>query len=230
MNNHSGVFGQGGGPCITSMVDTGSVESHRYYRARRTLIEMLRDRGYETPGMEAELRRSLSEFRAEYGDKPEADRLRLLAGRVANPSRKIIAIFCGPTEIRKQNIILILGQIVNNGMLDRVILILQGKMNSHAQKVLGEYPVKVETFHITELLSNITMHFLAPKHEILSPQEKEYLLKKHAIEDKQLPMMLENDAIARYYGLEKGQVVKVTYSSGTTGTIVNYRCVVTAVL
>ncbi|GFP92450.1 DNA-directed RNA polymerase v subunit 5c [Phtheirospermum japonicum] len=207
MDKHTGVFGDGRAACITSIVDTGSVESHRYYMARRTLIEMLRDRGYEASGMEAELRRSLADFRAEYGDKPEADRLRLLACRATNPSRKIM----------------------NKEMLDRVILILQGKMNSHAQKVLGEYPVKVETFQITELLANITMHFLVPKHEILSPQEKEKLLKKHDIEDKQLPMMLENDAVARYYGLEKGQVVKVTYSGGITGTIVTYRCVVAVV-
>ncbi|KAK6119223.1 hypothetical protein DH2020_047038 [Rehmannia glutinosa] len=186
------------------MVDTGSVESHRYYMARRTLIEMLHDRGYLVDNMEAELCRSLADFRAAYGDKPEPESLRLIACRATDPSRKIM----------------------NKEMLDRVILILQSKMNSHAQKVLVEYPVKVETFPITELLINITKHFLAPRHEILSPEEKDKLLNKHSVEGKQLPKMLENDAIARYYGLEKGHVVKVTYSGGVTGTIVTYRCVV----
>lgn len=38
-------------------------------------------------------------------------------------------------------------------------------------------------------------------------------------------MMLENDAIARYYGLEKGQVVKITYNGGITDSWVTYRCV-----
>lgn len=42
----------------------------------------------------------------------------------------------------------------------------------------------------------------------------------------QLPKMLEDDAIARYYGLEKGQVVKVSYAEDITGTLVAYRCVV----
>ncbi|KAK6163047.1 hypothetical protein DH2020_002888 [Rehmannia glutinosa] len=206
MANDTGVFGSGGGraACIASMVDTGCVESHRYYMARRTLIEMLRDRGYLVDNMEAELCRSLADFRAAYGDKPEPESLRLIACRATDPSRKIM----------------------NKEMLDRVILILQSKMNSHAQKVLVEYPVKVETFPITELLINITKHFLAPRHEILSPEEKDKLLNKHSVEGKQLPKMLENDAIARYYGLEKGHVVKVTYSGGVTGTIVTYRCVV----
>lgn len=41
----------------------------------------------------------------------------------------------------------------------------------------------------------------------------------------QLPRMLQQDAIARYYGLEKGQVVKVIYNGEITGSHVTYRCV-----
>lgn len=41
----------------------------------------------------------------------------------------------------------------------------------------------------------------------------------------QLPRMLETDAIARYYGLEKGQVVKITCSGGLVDSLVTYRCV-----
>lgn len=40
---------------------------------------------------------------------------------------------------------------MNKETLDRVILILQSKMNFHAQKVLDEYPVKVETFPVSSL-------------------------------------------------------------------------------
>ncbi|KAL0425696.1 UNVERIFIED_CONTAM: DNA-directed RNA polymerase V subunitC [Sesamum radiatum] len=227
MANNTAVHdGEGcGTACILSMVDNASVESRRYYLARRTLMEMLRDRGYVVANMEVELRRSLADFREVFGDKPEAERLRIIACRASDPSRKILAIFCETFEIRKRNIVGILSQIVNKETLDRVILILQSKMNVHAQKVLDEYPVKVETFPITGLLFNITKHFLATKHEILTPEDKETLLKKHSIEDKQLPRMLENDAIAKYYGLEKGQVVKVTHSSAVGGLVVTYRCV-----
>jgi len=41
----------------------------------------------------------------------------------------------------------------------------------------------------------------------------------------QLPRMSVKDAIARYYGLEKGQVVKVMYSGEITQSHVTYRCV-----
>ncbi|KAG6382749.1 hypothetical protein SASPL_157546 [Salvia splendens] len=202
--------------CINSLVENGSLDSRRYYLARRTVIEMLSDRGYLVPDMDAQLRRSLAEFRAEFGDHPEADRLRITAHRVSNPSRKT----------RKQNAVGILSQIANKERLDKVILVVQSKMNSHAQKVLDEYSVKVETFLIADLLVNISKHFLEPKYEILSPGEKDTLLKKHAIEDKKLPMMLESDAIARYYGFEKGQVVKVCYAGGIPHSLVSYRCVV----
>jgi DNA-directed RNA polymerases I, II, and III subunit RPABC1 len=37
--------------------------------------------------------------------------------------------------------------------------------------------------------------------------------------------MLENDAVARYYGLGKGTVVKVIYDSELTGNHVTYRCI-----
>ncbi|EYU38270.1 hypothetical protein ABFS82_02G111900 [Erythranthe guttata] len=224
MEDNTGEF-DGGAECIASMVDSGSVESRRYYMARGTLVEMLRDRGYVVPDVEAELRRSLPEFRSIFGDKPDPERLRLVACRVSAPSRKILAIFCETVEIRKKNMVGILSQIMNKEQLDRVILVLQSKMNSHAQKVLDEYPIKVETFQITGLLVNITTHFLGPKFMILTPMEKEKLLKKYSIKDKQLPKMSENDAIARYYGLEKGQVVMVIYSGGLTDSLVTYRCI-----
>lgn len=41
----------------------------------------------------------------------------------------------------------------------------------------------------------------------------------------QLPRMLETDAVARYYGLGKGTVVKVIYDSELTGNHVTYRCI-----
>ncbi|KAJ0100609.1 hypothetical protein Patl1_20869 [Pistacia atlantica] len=89
-------------------------------------------------------------------------------------------------------------------------------------------------YQITDLLINITKHVLKPNHQVLTDQEKDRVLKKYSIEEKQtscalnvtkLPRMLKKDAIARYYGLERGQVVKVTYSGEITESHVTYRCV-----
>jgi hypothetical protein len=67
-----------------------------------------------------------------------------------------------------------------------MILVLQSKMNHFAQKALTTFPFTVETFPIEDLLVNITKHIQQPKIEILNKEEKEQLLRKHALEDKQV--------------------------------------------
>nr|XP_010922168.1 DNA-directed RNA polymerase V subunit 5A isoform X3 [Elaeis guineensis] len=150
--------------CMNSFVDQGSVESCRYFLARRTVLEMLRDRGYPIPAEQINL--TLDEFRSEYGESPDRNRLSLSYSLSSQPNNKI-----------------------------------------------------------TELLVNITKHVLKPRHDVLTEEEKQKLLKKYNVEDSQLPRMLETDAIARYYGLQKGQVVKVTYDGELTRSHVTYRCI-----
>ncbi|EOY09047.1 Eukaryotic rpb5 RNA polymerase subunit family protein isoform 2 [Theobroma cacao] len=159
-----GSNGEALGKCLSGVVDDGSTESHRYYLSRRTVLEMLRDRGYAVPISEINL--SLQEFRAIYGQSPDFDRLRLSATHKTDPSKRI-----------------------------------------------------------TDLLVNITKHVLKPKHQVLTEQEKQKLLQKYSIEEKQLPRLLKKDAIARYYGYERGQVVKVMYDGEITQSHVTYRCV-----
>lgn len=43
---------------------------------------------------------------------------------------------------------------------------------------------------ITDLLVNITKHVLKPKHRVLTDQEKDRLLKKFSIEEKQVSVYL----------------------------------------
>ncbi|XP_038980618.1 DNA-directed RNA polymerase V subunit 5A-like isoform X2 [Phoenix dactylifera] len=150
--------------CMNSFVDQGSVESHRYFLARRTVLEMLRDRGYSVPAEEINL--TLDGFRSDYGESPNLKRLSLSYSLPSPPYNKI-----------------------------------------------------------TELLVNITKHVLKPRHDVLTEEEKQKLLKKYNVEDSQLPRMLETDAVARYYGLQKGQVVKVTYDGELTRSHVTYRCI-----
>ncbi|XP_024989053.1 DNA-directed RNA polymerase V subunit 5C [Cynara cardunculus var. scolymus] len=209
--------------CIINKADAGPPESHRYYLARRTVLEMLRDRGCVIN--DSEITRSLADFRSVFGNQPDPDHLRICAPFSSNPSKKILVIFCGPGEINKAKATHILFNIPNKESLHRIIIVLQDKMNHFARTVFDEFQVKVEMFPITELFVNITTHVAAPKHEILTTEEKEQLLKKYELADNKIPYMLATDAIARYYGLEKKQVVKVTYNSNITGSFVTYRYV-----
>lgn len=73
--------------CLSSFIDEGSIESHRYFLSRRTVLEMLRDRGYLVPNSEIEL--SLADFRKNYSHEPDVDRLRISALHKDDPSNKV---------------------------------------------------------------------------------------------------------------------------------------------
>lgn len=81
----------------------------------------------------------------------------------------------------------------------------------------------IEYFVENELLVNITRHELVPKHIPLSEDEKQALLKQYKIKDLQLPRILQNDSVARYLGLQRGQVVKIIRPSESAGRYVTYR-------
>ncbi|CAN4111216.1 unnamed protein product [Withania somnifera] len=211
------------GTCLTSFVDDGTVESYRYFLARKTMLEMLKDRGFAIPISEIDT--TLQEFREKYGQKPDVERLRISAMHRTDLTNKVLVIFCGPNSVKINVIRSILAQIMNKESLSRLILVIQNQLTNPAMKVLEDSSFKTEIFQITDLLVNITKHVLKPKHELLTNAEKEKLLKKYNLEEKQLPRMSQKDAIARYYGLEKGQVVKVTYYSEIIETHVTYRCV-----
>ena len=75
--------------------------------------------------------------------------------------------------------------------------------------------LKVEFFHVDFLQFNPTKHELVPIHE-LAPEEEQKDLRKG-----ELPMLLSHDPMVRFYGYEKGDIVKITRKSG----IICYRVV-----
>lgn len=83
-----------GTTCILKTADSGSPESHRYFLARRTVFQMLRDRGCKID--DSEITRTISEFRSVFGDQPDPDQLRICAPFAAKPSKKVTMLlgFC----------------------------------------------------------------------------------------------------------------------------------------
>merc|ERR1712048_1397906 len=113
--------------------------------------------------------------------------------------------------------------------VNRSIIILPSKLNSRASKYLQSLhdvangSMVIETFEESELIINITEHILVPKHQLLTNEEKNHILRRYKVKEAQLPRIQIKDPVARYLGLVRGDVVRIVRPSETAGRYVTYR-------
>nr|AJA90777.1 DNA-directed RNA polymerase IV fifth largest subunit [Ginkgo biloba] len=210
--------------CIDRFIDKGSVNSHRLFRVRRTVFQMLEDRGYTVT--DSDLNTTLEQFRVNFGQEPNREHLFISTRSRADPRDKIFVFFSGDDRVGVKELKAYATRMKEENVY-RAIIVVQNKITPSAKQGIKELATKflLETFDETELLINVKEHALVPEHQILTPEEKNALLKQYSVQENQLPRMLESDPLARYYGLRRGKVVKLTYHSETTGHYVTYRCV-----
>lgn len=70
------------------------------------------------------------------------------------------------------------------------------------------------------------MHFLVPKHEVLSEEEVKLLLEKYNTTKDKLPKIYQADKGLKDLKVKVGDVIKITRKSPTAGSAVYYRVVV----
>jgi DNA-directed RNA polymerase I, II, and III subunit RPABC1 len=201
------------------------------WRVRKTINSMLECRGFVIASEDSKM--TMEEFKQRYGEAPVRDQLTILASKL-DKSESIFVFWAEEEKIGVKPIKNYVTRMEKEN-LTRAILILKKGITTFAKRILQElaHPIDpskpkriVELFETEELLINITEHVFVPEHKLLSEIEKKALLEKYKLKETQLPRIQLIDPIARFYGLQKGQVVKIIRPSETAGRYVTYRLVV----
>ena len=95
------------------------------------------------------------------------------------------------------------------------IIIYKDNATPVAKKIIEESTEMVlELFQEEEVQYNITKHYLVPKHELYCEKGSSNAKKfKEQYSDK-FPIILKTDPVCRFYGFNKGDIIKVTRKDG----------------
>lgn len=202
----------------------------RLWRARRTVLEMLDDRGYAVLNTAEDLLKSRADFAAEFASRNnDREQLTILRQKRGNPADQIYVFF--PEEKRGKavgiGVIAEKAKRLESEGVHAAIFVLQSGLTTFAKNTIDKVAVgsniRIETFNENDLLVNITHHSLVPRHELMTEEERKSLLIRYQLKESQLPRIQRSDPVARYYGLKHGDVVKITRPSETAGRYVSYR-------
>lgn len=144
------------------------------------------------------------------------------AGYENHPSFKMYVTYISEPEKKNQvsvDSIRNLITIMNEYGISRSIVIHFAPLSPSAKKELNDIEQNVELFDPKFLLYNPTEHKLVPKHILLTPEEKEAKIKELKFKKAPLHSIMKNikssDIIVKYYGWEKGSIIKVIRHDGS---------------
>jgi DNA-directed RNA polymerase I, II, and III subunit RPABC1 len=198
--------------------------SYNFFRVYKTVCKMLYNRGYQLP----------KEYTYEEFKKiPRKDlTITTEARRDAKIYQEPIMVFFPEDEKIGVKVgvkpIRLCKTEMREKVINRGIIVSRNDITTFARAEIKnesntKEPLFIEIFSEPELIIDITEHILVPKHELLTDDEKDELLKIYP--ESQLPKILLTDPVARYYGLKKKDIVKITRVSETAGYYINYRVV-----
>ncbi|XP_070563148.1 DNA-directed RNA polymerases I, II, and III subunit RPABC1 [Ptychodera flava] len=204
-------------------------ETYKLWRIRKTVMQLCHDRGYLVT--QEELDQTVDQFKVQFGDKPSEGRprrndLTVLVAHNDDPTDQMFVFFPEEPKIGIKTIKTYCQKLQEENITRAIIVVQTGMTPSAKQSLVDMAPKYIlEQFLEAELLINITEHELVPEHVVMTPEEKAELLARYRLKEHQLPRIQQGDPVARYFGLKRGQVVKIIRPSETAGRYISYRLV-----
>jgi len=149
-----------------------------------------------------------------------------------NGSKKCIVKYVMISKIRMHNIQMYVMDMINNVLEDgdELILITKDKLSNDTSlselfdSYYNTHNIFVQLLWLDTLIINITNHELVPKHRVLDEAEKTHLLEKYNLTSpNKIPVILKNDPVSKFYGMNKGDIIEITRPSETGGEYISYR-------
>ncbi|KAL4434059.1 hypothetical protein ABPG75_000500 [Micractinium tetrahymenae] len=156
--------------------------ARRLYLVRRTVLEMLQDRGYFIDKPELDLSRE--DFDDRYTSKDALainwDEMTILVQHKEDPVDQIFVFFPADPKVGVKQV-KAFAERMRSDKAAKAILVTEAKLTVFARQCLSEMAPKyhVELFLQSELLVNITRHSAVPQHELLSREERAELLRRY---------------------------------------------------
>jgi DNA-directed RNA polymerase I, II, and III subunit RPABC1 len=199
----------------------------RLYRIRKTTLKMMKKRGYNID--EGMLNQSSNDFALQFGRVPDKKALNISLEKVDDDKDTIFISFTieeNDKPVGVKPVKELTEKMVQHNTA-RALMIVKHSVTPFAKSAIAicqtQQKINIEVWTESDLLVDITEHELVPTHEVLDEQSKRELLARYRLKPGQLPRIQHKDPVARYYGMEKGQVVRITRDSETAGRYVTYR-------
>ena len=203
---------------------------NKLFTSRSIIINMIKQRGFDTSKYE---NFSIKEIDSMLGGTPAkiSSDVNPLDIYMENKNNKILIKFIVNQKLRINNLTNLVEDIITTQLSenDTLIIITHDKITNEIfdellETIYQKHNIFIQLFWIETLMVDITQHKLVPNHSIISNEEKEQLLQKYnLVSYNQLPIIMKNDPVAKYYGGKRGDVFKINRPSETAGEYITYR-------
>ncbi|XVF88581.1 hypothetical protein PTKIN_Ptkin19aG0062100 [Pterospermum kingtungense] len=163
-------------------------EIKRLFQIRKTVLQMLKDRGYFVGDFEINMPKE--QFISKYGENMKREDLIINKVSRNDSSDQIYVFFPDEAKVGVKTMKMYTNRMKSENVF-RAILVVQQNLTPFARTCINEISSKfhLEVFQEAELLINVKEHSLVPEHQVLTTEEKKTLLQRYTVKETQVSIL-----------------------------------------